>query len=37
MALAAILENAEGADLRRLESIYAATALESGRREQGVV
>jgi hypothetical protein len=37
MALAAILENAEGADLRRLESIYAATALEIGRREREFV
>jgi hypothetical protein len=33
MALMAIMEHAEGAALRQLESLYAATAIEIGRRE----
>ncbi len=34
MALLAIMDNAEGTERRRLESLYASTALEIGRRER---
>ncbi len=37
MALMAIMENAEGAELHRLEALYAATAMEIGRRARKYV
>jgi hypothetical protein len=37
MALSAIMENAEGSKLRQLESVYAATAMEIGRRQREYV